>query len=40
MDGALNAQSRESHVFVPYAGVVYDLSKTISLYASTAEIYQ
>ena len=27
-------------MFVPYAGVVYDLSSTTSVYASTAEIYQ
>lgn len=40
MNGALNSQSRERGVFVPYVGVVYDLSKTTSLYASTAEIYQ
>lgn len=40
MDGTLTAQSREGHVFVPYAGVVYDLSSTTSVYASTAEIYQ
>lgn len=40
MDGTLTAQSREGHVFVPYAGVVYDLSRSTSVYASTAEIYQ
>lgn len=40
MNGALNFPSRERGVFVPYAGVVYDMSKTTSLYASTAEIYQ
>jgi outer membrane receptor for ferric coprogen and ferric-rhodotorulic acid len=40
MQGLLTAKSRESHVFVPYVGVVYDLSKTTSVYASTAEIYQ
>ncbi|GAB2460675.1 Fe(3+)-pyochelin receptor FptA [Comamonas humi] len=40
MDGELNSRSREGHVFVPYAGMVYDLSKTLSIYASTAEIYQ
>lgn len=40
MDGSLSSQSREGHVFVPYAGVVYDLSPRASIYASTAEIYQ
>ncbi|MEG0225278.1 MAG: TonB-dependent siderophore receptor [Comamonas sp.] len=40
MDGSLTSQSREGHVFVPYAGVVYDLSPRASIYASTAEIYQ
>lgn len=40
MDGSLTSQSREAHVFVPYAGVVYDLSPRASIYASTAEIYQ
>ena len=40
MEGSLSSQSREGHVFVPYAGVVYDLSPRASIYASTAEIYQ
>lgn len=40
MDGSQTSQSREGHVFVPYAGVVYDLSPSTSIYASTAEIYQ
>lgn len=40
MDGSQTSQSREGHVFVPYAGVVYDLSRSTSIYASTAEIYQ
>lgn len=40
MDGSQTSQSREGHVLVPYAGVVYDLSRSASIYASTAEIYQ
>lgn len=31
---------REGHVFVPYLGLVRDLSGSLSVYASTAEIYQ
>lgn len=40
MNGSLTSKSRESNVFVPYAGLVYELSKSANLYASTAEIYQ
>ena len=40
MDGSLTAKSREGNVFVPYAGLVYDVTKSTSIYASTAEIYQ
>ncbi|MGB3068651.1 MAG: TonB-dependent siderophore receptor [Ottowia sp.] len=40
MDGALTSKSSESHVLVPYAGVIYELSKSTNIYASTAEIYQ
>lgn len=40
MDGSLTSKSRESNVFVPYAGLIYELSRSASLYASTAEIYQ
>lgn len=40
MDGLQTARSRESHVVVPYAGLVYELTKTTNVYFSTAEIYQ
>ncbi len=40
MDGSLTAKSREGHIFVPYIGLVHDLSPSTSIYASTAEIYQ
>ena len=40
MEGLLESSSREGHVFVPYDGIVYDVSKSVSVYASTAEIYQ
>lgn len=40
MEGMLTSKSRESKVLVPYAGVIYELSKSTNIYASTAEIYQ
>ncbi|MBI1623120.1 TonB-dependent siderophore receptor [Comamonas sp. EJ-4] len=40
MNGALTANSRESNVFVPYMGLVHELTKSTNLYFSTAEIYQ
>ena len=38
--GKLTAQSRESNVFVPYVGVVHELTPATNVYFSTAEIYQ
>jgi outer membrane receptor for ferric coprogen and ferric-rhodotorulic acid len=40
MNGALTAKSRESNVFVPYMGLMHELTKSTNLYFSTAEIYQ
>ena len=40
MDGTRTLNSKEGNVFVPYLGTVYDISKNLSVYASTAEIYQ
>lgn len=38
--GEVTDDRRESGVFTPYAGVVYDLSPTVSAYASYATIFQ
>lgn len=38
--GELNSERKESNVWVPYAGVIFDVAPSTSLYASTAEIYQ
>lgn len=40
MSGKLNSKSVDGNIFVPYVGVVYDVSPAWSIYASTAEIFQ
>ena len=38
--GELGANRDEKNVWVPYAGLVFDLTRSTSLYASASEIYQ
>ncbi|WP_240933070.1 TonB-dependent receptor [Diaphorobacter sp. HDW4B] len=38
--GTLNSKVVEGNVFVPYAGVIWDVSRDFSVYASTAEIFK